>query len=158
MDVILTLTVVVPLASAAILGGANTLIPAPVRVVLAAIAFCLVSASIYALNDVRDRHEDRRHPRKRFRPVAAGEVAPREAVIFGIVLMLSGLILARTHGEFAPSAPGRCWSCGSGAITEKSSPISLRNGSWPQVSPVGSSAPAASDVYAGISGIEGQSR
>jgi decaprenyl-phosphate phosphoribosyltransferase len=66
----------------------------PVRVVLAAIAFCLVSGSIYALNDVRDRHEDRRHPRKRFRPVAAGEVTPREAVIFGIVLMLSGLILA----------------------------------------------------------------
>jgi decaprenyl-phosphate phosphoribosyltransferase len=66
----------------------------PVRVVLAAFAFCLISASIYALNDVRDRHEDRRHPRKRFRPVAAGEVAPREAVAFGIVLMLCGLILA----------------------------------------------------------------
>ena len=66
----------------------------PVRVVLAAIAFCLVSASIYALNDVRDRHEDRRHPRKRFRPVAAGEVEPQEAVAFGIVLMLCGLILA----------------------------------------------------------------
>lgn len=66
----------------------------PVRVVLAAIVFCLISASIYALNDVRDRHEDRRHPRKRFRPVAAGEVAPREAVVFGIVLMIAGLILA----------------------------------------------------------------
>jgi decaprenyl-phosphate phosphoribosyltransferase len=66
----------------------------PVRVVLAAIAFCLISGSIYALNDVRDRAEDRAHPRKRFRPVAAGEVAPAEAVVFGIVLMLSGLILA----------------------------------------------------------------
>jgi decaprenyl-phosphate phosphoribosyltransferase len=66
----------------------------PVRVVLAAFAFCLISASIYALNDVRDRDEDRRHPRKRFRPVAAGEVAPGEAVVFGIVLMLCGLILA----------------------------------------------------------------
>ncbi|HWE11503.1 MAG TPA: decaprenyl-phosphate phosphoribosyltransferase [Solirubrobacteraceae bacterium] len=66
----------------------------PVRVVLAAFAFCLISASIYALNDVRDRHEDQRHPRKRSRPVAAGEVAPRQAVIFGIVLMLAGLILA----------------------------------------------------------------
>jgi decaprenyl-phosphate phosphoribosyltransferase len=66
----------------------------PVRVVLAAIAFCLISASIYALNDVRDRHEDRHHPRKRLRPVAAGEVGPREAVVFGIVLMLCGVILA----------------------------------------------------------------
>ena len=34
----------------------------------------------------------------------------------------------------------------------------LRFGSWPQVSPVPFSVPAASDVYAGISGIEGQSR
>jgi decaprenyl-phosphate phosphoribosyltransferase len=68
----------------------------PGRVVLAAVAFCLVSASIYAINDVRDRHEDRRHPRKRFRPVAAGEIEPREAVGFGIVLMICGLILATT--------------------------------------------------------------
>ena len=66
----------------------------PVRVVVACIAFCLVSAGIYALNDVRDRHEDRRHPRKRFRPVAAGEVEPGEAVAFGAVLMLCGLILS----------------------------------------------------------------
>jgi len=66
----------------------------PGRVLVAAAAFCLISASIYALNDVRDRHEDRRHPRKRFRPVAAGEIEPREAVGFGVVLMVCGLILA----------------------------------------------------------------
>lgn len=66
----------------------------PVRVVLAAIAFCLISGSIYAINDVRDRHEDRRHPRKRFRPVAAGEIEPGQAVAFGILLMMCGLILA----------------------------------------------------------------
>ena len=66
----------------------------PGRVLVAAIAFCLISAAIYALNDVRDRHEDRRHPRKRLRPVAAGEIEPREAVGFGIVLMVCGLILA----------------------------------------------------------------
>lgn len=74
--------------------GALTHDDVPGRVVVAAIAFCLISASIYALNDVRDRHEDRRHPRKRFRPVAAGEIEPREAVGYGIVLMVCGLILA----------------------------------------------------------------
>jgi len=66
----------------------------PGRVMLAAVAFCLVSGSIYAINDVRDRDEDRRHPRKRFRPVAAGEVEPGDAVGFGTVLMICGLILA----------------------------------------------------------------
>jgi decaprenyl-phosphate phosphoribosyltransferase len=65
----------------------------PVRVVVACIAFCLISAGIYALNDVRDRHEDRRHPRKRLRPVASGEVEPRDAVRFGVVSMACGLIL-----------------------------------------------------------------
>lgn len=65
----------------------------PARVTLACIAFCLISAGIYSLNDVRDRDEDRRHPRKRFRPVAAGEIKPREAVLFGLLTMLCGLIL-----------------------------------------------------------------
>lgn len=60
---------------------------------VAGVAFCLISAAIYALNDVRDRHEDRRHPRKCRRPVAAGEIAPAQAVRFGAVAMICGLIL-----------------------------------------------------------------
>jgi decaprenyl-phosphate phosphoribosyltransferase len=71
----------------------------PARVLLACFAFCMISAGIYAINDVRDRHEDRRHPRKRLRPVAAGEIQPREAVLFGAVLMACGLILG---GVVAP--------------------------------------------------------
>src|ERR1700754_2649159 len=63
----------------------------PGRVLVAAAAFCLISARISALTDGRDRHEDRCHPRKRFRPVAAGEIEPREAVGFGVVLMVCGL-------------------------------------------------------------------
>jgi decaprenyl-phosphate phosphoribosyltransferase len=63
------------------------------RVLIACIAFCLISGGIYALNDVQDRHEDRRHPRKRLRPVAAGEVSPRDAVVFGSVLMVCGLVM-----------------------------------------------------------------
>ena len=45
------------------------------RVGLAFVAFCLMSAGIYALNDSRDVDEDRQHPRKRFRPIAAGELS-----------------------------------------------------------------------------------
>jgi decaprenyl-phosphate phosphoribosyltransferase len=55
----------------------------PVRVGLACLAFCLISAGTCALNDTRDAAEDRRHPRKRYRPVAAGELAPRDAVVLG---------------------------------------------------------------------------
>jgi decaprenyl-phosphate phosphoribosyltransferase len=65
----------------------------PVRVGLACVAFCLLASGIYAVNDVRDRHEDRRHPRKRFRPIAAGELDPAAALILGFGLMLGGLVL-----------------------------------------------------------------
>ena len=43
-------------------------------VALAFVAFCLVSAAVYLVNDIRDVEEDRLHPRKRFRPIAAGEL------------------------------------------------------------------------------------
>jgi decaprenyl-phosphate phosphoribosyltransferase len=65
----------------------------PVRVSLAFLAFCMLAGGIYAINDVRDAAEDRLHPRKRFRPVAAGELDARTAVALGLGLMAAGLVL-----------------------------------------------------------------
>ena len=65
----------------------------PGRVGLACVAFCLISAGIYAINDVSDIAEDRRHPRKRFRPVAAGELDRLDAVLLGCAWLLGGLLL-----------------------------------------------------------------
>src|SRR5579859_1190795 len=65
----------------------------PVRVGLAFVAFCLLASGIYAINDVRDADEDRLHPRKRHRPVAAGELAPEPAIALGASLMVGGLVL-----------------------------------------------------------------
>jgi decaprenyl-phosphate phosphoribosyltransferase len=61
---------------------------------LACVAFCLLASGIYAINDVRDAAEDRRHPRKRFRPVAAGELDPRVATLLGVALVSAGLVLS----------------------------------------------------------------
>lgn len=66
----------------------------PVRVGLACVAFCLLASGIYALNDVRDAPEDRLHPRKRFRPVAAGELDPRLATWLGVGLIAGGIALS----------------------------------------------------------------
>jgi decaprenyl-phosphate phosphoribosyltransferase len=65
----------------------------PLRVGVAFAAFCLLASGIYAINDVRDVEEDRRHPRKRFRPVAAGELPVRDAVWLGVGLMAAGLVI-----------------------------------------------------------------
>jgi decaprenyl-phosphate phosphoribosyltransferase len=65
----------------------------PARVTIACVAFCLLSSGTYALNDVRDAAEDRAHPRKRFRPIAAGELSPAAAIMLGMVLLAAGLLL-----------------------------------------------------------------
>jgi decaprenyl-phosphate phosphoribosyltransferase len=64
----------------------------PVRVAFAFVAFCLLASGTYAVNDVRDAAEDRRHPRKRRRPVAAGELTPGFALVLGAGLMAAGLV------------------------------------------------------------------
>jgi decaprenyl-phosphate phosphoribosyltransferase len=74
--------------------GALTHDDVPVRVGLACVAFCLLASGIYALNDVRDAPEDRLHPRKRFRPVAAGELDPRLATMLGVGLIAGGIALS----------------------------------------------------------------
>jgi decaprenyl-phosphate phosphoribosyltransferase len=66
----------------------------PVRVALACAAFCLLASGIYAINDVRDAAEDRLHPRKRRRPVAAGVLSPGTAVAAGLVWIAAGLGVA----------------------------------------------------------------
>jgi decaprenyl-phosphate phosphoribosyltransferase len=57
------------------------------------IAFCLLSSATYLLNDIRDRDEDRRHPRKRLRPVASGELSSRGALRIALVLGALGLLV-----------------------------------------------------------------
>jgi decaprenyl-phosphate phosphoribosyltransferase len=63
----------------------------PIRVGLATAAFCLLASGIYAINDARDAPEDRLHPIKRHRPVAAGELDARTATAFGGWLIVVGI-------------------------------------------------------------------
>jgi decaprenyl-phosphate phosphoribosyltransferase len=65
----------------------------PLRVGIACLAFCLISGGIYAVNDVRDRHEDRMHPRKCRRPVASGALRADIALLLGAALILIGVIV-----------------------------------------------------------------
>jgi decaprenyl-phosphate phosphoribosyltransferase len=65
-----------------------------ISVGLAFVAFCLVSAGVYLLNDVRDIEEDRLHPTKRLRPIAAGELSVPAAIAIGVAAGAAGLAVA----------------------------------------------------------------
>ena len=67
---------------------------------LAFVAYCLTSSAVYLLNDVVDVEKDRLHPKKKHRPIAAGEVPLGVARVGAAALALLGLGL----GWFA--APG----------------------------------------------------
>ena len=64
------------------------------RVVLATVAFVAASAAIYLLNDIADLESDRAHPRKRFRPVASGNLPVSVALVSAALLVVAGAVLA----------------------------------------------------------------
>jgi 4-hydroxybenzoate polyprenyltransferase len=61
------------------------------REALAVLAFCLISGAVYMFNDVRDVEADRVHPTKRNRPIAAGALSQRTALIASGVLAVVSL-------------------------------------------------------------------
>jgi 4-hydroxybenzoate polyprenyltransferase len=57
---------------------------------LAFAAFCAAASSIYLVNDIVDRTEDRRHPKKKDRPIASGALPVQAAwITVGAALALS---------------------------------------------------------------------
>jgi len=63
------------------------------HVLLAAIAFSLVSSGVYIVNDLLDRQQDVNHPHKKHRPLAARTVTSGLAVSLMVFLWTVGLIL-----------------------------------------------------------------
>ena len=68
------------------------------QALLAFVAFCLISSSIYIFNDCIDADADRLHPTKRFRPIAAGTTAPRQALKVAAALGVTGLAISTVVG------------------------------------------------------------
>ncbi len=89
------LVLAAPLAGAD-LGHASVM----VKVALAFVAFSMAASAVYLINDSVDVAEDRAHPVKRHRPIAAGRVPVGLAVGFAVVLFLGSLAVA-----FAASVP-----------------------------------------------------
>lgn len=56
------------------------------------IAFCCMSSAVYLFNDLMDREIDSKHPLKKDRPIASGNLNPKIATIASTILMLGGII------------------------------------------------------------------
>jgi 4-hydroxybenzoate polyprenyltransferase len=56
--------------------------------------FCFITGIVYIINDLADLEADRKHPKKRFRPLAAGVLPVRVAQAAAIILLLLAFPLA----------------------------------------------------------------
>ena len=66
------------------------------------LAFSFCASSVYVLNDLLDLESDRQHVRKRNRPIAAGTIGVDQALIVGLLLLITATLLAlRVSALFA---------------------------------------------------------
>jgi 4-hydroxybenzoate polyprenyltransferase len=65
--------------------------PQVVDATITFVAFCAISSAGYLVNDLRDAPLDRRHPEKRHRPIANGELSERIAAVAAVVLAAIGI-------------------------------------------------------------------
>jgi 4-hydroxybenzoate polyprenyltransferase/phosphoserine phosphatase len=69
----------------------------PSKVMLLAAGFailCVLTSATYVINDLADLSADRRHPTKRLRPFASGELAPMSGLLAAPVMIVASLVAA----------------------------------------------------------------
>jgi 4-hydroxybenzoate polyprenyltransferase len=70
--------------------------------VLAFLAFSLAASGVYLVNDMMDVSQDRKHPVKRNRPIASGQLPMNAArLLSGLCFVTAGLMASRLPAGFA---------------------------------------------------------
>ena len=88
------LVVAAPVAAGAIWDTSNL-----VAIAVAFAAFSLAASGIYLVNDVRDVEEDRRHPKKKNRPIASGALPVPVALAASVVFLAAAPVFAAFVGS-----------------------------------------------------------
>ena len=60
---------------------------------IAFISFSLSASAIYILNDYFDIEEDRQHPKKKYRPLASGDITKKQSIVIMVILLSIGISL-----------------------------------------------------------------
>jgi 4-hydroxybenzoate polyprenyltransferase len=58
---------------------------------------CLISSTVYIINDLVDIESDRRHPTKRMRALASGQLSPKIAGVAAIIIPAVSLVIAVSY-------------------------------------------------------------
>ncbi|MCX7919199.1 MAG: decaprenyl-phosphate phosphoribosyltransferase [bacterium] len=58
------------------------------RTVMAFFLFCLVSGSLYLINDIVDKKQDQQHPKKRLRPIASNQLSVSAAGFTASIILV----------------------------------------------------------------------
>ncbi len=64
------------------------------RTTVGFLIFCLISSSVYYLNDVIDKEADKQHPIKSNRPIASGRIQVSTAIFIALLMSLLAFIAA----------------------------------------------------------------
>jgi 4-hydroxybenzoate polyprenyltransferase len=80
--------------AALMFSGSLFVIDKVIPVLLAFGIFCLASSTIYILNDIMDVENDKKHPKKKFRPIASGDVSIKQAYTMLTIFLISALLLS----------------------------------------------------------------
>lgn len=62
--------------------------------IIAFILFSAIASSIYVFNDLMDIEEDKKHPKKKFRPLASGKVSKNTGKVMIVVLSTGALLIS----------------------------------------------------------------
>jgi 4-hydroxybenzoate polyprenyltransferase len=65
-----------------------THIPSLIRTTSGFILFCLIASVVYIINDIADLEADRKHPEKRNRPIASGNLSISVAIIAALIILV----------------------------------------------------------------------
>ena len=84
------------LLAALIFAGEATHPDKAITALAAVLVYCLLSSSLYILNDIVDRDKDKNHPLKKNRPVAAGIIPTSGASVLALFFLILGLGTAWT--------------------------------------------------------------